>query len=107
MTLDRAIRFGKTPGCCGCDRIAEGAPHTYACHDRFGTLSENEELVGAPENPAPKTPAPAPSTAGVPLKLQTNHDVRRGFLRCHKAPENPNVRRNELDGPEKLADFWE
>ena len=35
VTLDRAIRFGKTVGCKGCDRIAEGVKHSEACRERF------------------------------------------------------------------------
>ena len=42
VTLERAIRFGKTMGCRGCDRIAEGVKHSDACHDRFAKLLEDE-----------------------------------------------------------------
>ena len=42
VTLERAIRFGKTLGCKGCDRIAEGVPHNDACHERFRKLLEEE-----------------------------------------------------------------
>jgi len=37
VTLEGAIKYGKTPGCKGCERIAEGVPHTEACHERFRT----------------------------------------------------------------------
>ena len=43
VTLDRAIRFGKTVGCKGCDRIAEGVKHSEACHERFRSLLEKEK----------------------------------------------------------------
>lgn len=36
VTLEGAIKYGKTPGCKG-ERIAEGVPHTEACHERFRT----------------------------------------------------------------------
>ena len=42
VTLDRAIRFGKTVGCKGCDRIAEGVKHSEACHERFRSLLEKK-----------------------------------------------------------------
>ena len=31
VTLERAIKYGKTIGCKGCDRIAEGVPHSLRC----------------------------------------------------------------------------
>ena len=43
VTLDRAFRFGKTVGCKGCDRIAEGVKHSEACHERFRSLLEKEK----------------------------------------------------------------
>ncbi|CAE7029195.1 GIP [Symbiodinium natans] len=42
VTLERALRFGVTLGCKGCDRIAEGVPHNDACHERFRKLLEDE-----------------------------------------------------------------
>ena len=56
MTLERAIKFGKTAGCRGCERIAEGVPHSDECHSRFGRLVE-EERVAKSESKAPITPA--------------------------------------------------
>ena len=115
VTLERAIRFGITPGCQGCAKIAEGVPHTDACHDRFRTLIENEKLakiakergISAPETPAPKTPAPAPSSPGAPLKVRNDLDAQEFFQRCHEAPGIPSVKKNEQVSPEKLVDFWE
>ena len=43
VILDRAIRFGKTVGCKGCDRITEGVKHSEACHERFRSLLEKEK----------------------------------------------------------------
>ena len=45
VTLERAIKFGRTPGCKGCERISEGVPHSDACHDRFRVLLEDERLA--------------------------------------------------------------
>ena len=49
VTLDRAIRFGKTVGCLGCDRIAECVKHTDACHERFRLCLEEERKKIAKE----------------------------------------------------------
>ena len=45
VTLERAIRFGRTVGCKGCDRKAEGIKHSDACHDRFAKLLEDERIA--------------------------------------------------------------
>ena len=67
VTLDRAVKYGKTPGCKGCDRIAEGVPHTEACHERFRTCLEEERLA-AEARAARSTPStPVPETPRVPL----------------------------------------
>ena len=58
MTLERAIKFGQTIGCKGCERIAEGVPHTEECHERFHKLLECKcgasqvELNGEQERPS-------------------------------------------------------
>ena len=49
ITLDRAIRFGKTVGCKGCDRIAEGVRHSDACHERFRICFEEESRKATEE----------------------------------------------------------
>ena len=79
VTLERAIKFGRTPGCKGCERISEGVPHSDACHDRFRVLLEDERLAqeakakareeaAARGIPMPPTPAsrgtPVPRTPG-------------------------------------------
>lgn len=67
VTLERAIKYGKTPGCKGCERIAEGVPHTEACHERFRTCLEEERLA-AEARAARSTPStPVPETPRVPL----------------------------------------
>ena len=49
ITLDHAIRFGKTVGCKGCDRIAEGVRHSDACHERFRICLEEESRKATEE----------------------------------------------------------
>ena len=78
ITLERAIKFGKTDGCRGCEKIAEGIPHSDKCHERFRVLLEEERLASearamrsSPTTPAPDTPTvpvpptPAPDTPRV------------------------------------------
>ena len=75
VTLERAIKFGKTVGCKSCDRIAEGVKHSDACHERFRKLLEDGALAretGAsvrPTEPPPAAPSyipdpPVPGAAG-------------------------------------------
>ena len=114
VTLDRAIRFEKTPGCRGCEKIAEGVPHTDACHERFGTLLENEKLasaakehgISAPETVGPKTPSAVPKTPAGPMLIQESLDAKAFFQSCH-APGKFDAKGPESKDPEKLGDFWE
>ena len=60
ITLERAMRLGKTPGCKGCAKIAEGIPHSDECHERFNRLLEHEEAAEAEKrSSAPATPKAA------------------------------------------------
>ena len=91
VTLERAIKYGKTPGCKGCERIAKGIPHSETCHERFRICLEEERLAAeakaarsAQSTPAPETPRlPAPETPAVGAKVQC-------CPRCFNAPD-PNV----------------
>ena len=75
VTLERVIKYGKPPGCRGCERVAEGVPHTDTYHERFKVCLEEDRLArearaarAMPRTPAPQTPTvPAPETpaAGV------------------------------------------
>ena len=65
MTLDRAIKYGKTIGCKGCDRIAEGIPHSDACHERFRILLQEERM------------AKEASARGIKVQLQTRLQERQ------------------------------
>ena len=75
VTLERAIKYGVTPGCRGCERIAEGAPRADECHERFRVCLDKERLAakaraeGMRAPPTPRTPAvreSAPSTPAMP-----------------------------------------
>lgn len=57
VTLERVIKYGQTPGCRGCVRVAEGVPHSDECHERFRVLLEKDRAI--PPTPAPSTPAPS------------------------------------------------
>ena len=63
VTLERVIKYGKTPGCRGCERVAEGVPHTDECHERFRDLLEKDRAIPPTPMSVPPTPAPAPSTS--------------------------------------------
>ena len=46
MSLSKGLsEFGKTVGCKGCDRIAEGVRHTDECHARIEKALEDERLA--------------------------------------------------------------
>ena len=112
VTLERAIKYGKTPGCKGCEKIAEGVPHTEECHERFRVCLEEERLAAetraakaesAPPTPASRTPrVSAPSTpaggANVDCKCPSCPDAPGAqlpaapFAECH------------VDEPD--SDFW-
>ena len=79
VTLERAIKYGVTPGCRGCERIAEGVPHTDECHERFRVCLEEERLAakaGAAGMRAPPTPR-------TPAVAQHSRDASFGFVRVH------------------------
>ena len=65
VTLERAVKFGKAIGCKGCERIAEGVPHTDECHERFRKLLEADRIASAAKSAGvPIPPTPAPMTPG-------------------------------------------
>ena len=109
VTLERAIKYGKTPGCKGCERIAEGIPHTEACHERFRICLEEERLAAeakaarsSPSTPAPETPRlPAPETPAVGAKVQC-------CPRCFNAPDSnvPAAPFVESHQEDKESDHW-
>lgn len=115
ITLDAAIRFGSTPGCRGCERIAEGVPHTDACHERFRVLLENEKLakvakesgLKAADTPVPKTPVAAPKTPANPLHVSQPLSAEAFFASCHLAPGEPEAKGDGRNNAEKVGDYWE
>ena len=83
VTLERCIRFGKTVGCKGCDRIAEGVRHSDECHARIGKLLEDERLAKESDSKKDKEK----SEAAVDISMHTLKD------KCshQKVKENPIV----------------
>ena len=87
-SLTLAIKYGKTPGCKGCERTAEGIPDSEACHERFRKCLEEERFAAeakaatsAPSTPAPETPRlSAPETPAVGVKVHC-------CPRCCSAPD--------------------
>lgn len=89
VTLDRAIRFGKTVGCRGCDRIAEGVRHSDVCHERFRVLLEkglNQKRKLLIPKGVSSHPAPRPE---VVLKPQ------RAIMRRYMMDQRGTLRKNQ------------
>ena len=108
VTLERVIKYGKTPGCKGCDRVAEGVPHTDECHERFRDLLEKDRAIPPTPMSVPPTPAPAPSTP-VPSTPVVPAVVRQdASLSCVHAPGGMSVVKGAVDKENgDDVDFWE
>ena len=85
MTLERVIKDGKTPGCRGWERVADGVPHSDECHERFRGLLERDRAIPPAPMSVPPTLAPAPSTP-VPSTPVVPAVVRQDALSCVQAP---------------------
>jgi len=99
VTLDMAIRFGKTVGCKGCDRIAEGVKHSEACHERFRSLLEKEK--GEKQKEALK-PLEAQQEAGE----REFAEIERNLFES-KAELSVPACQAPVSCDEKSNDFWE
>ena len=108
VTLERVIKYGKTPGCRGCERVAEGVPHTDECHERFRDLLEKDRAIPPTPMSVPPTPAPAPSTP-VPSTPVVPAVVRQdASLSCVHAPGGMSVVKGAVDKENgDNVDFWE
>ena len=108
MTLERVIKYGKTPGCRGCGRVAEGVPHSDECHERCRGLLERDRAVPPTPMSVPPTPACAPSTP-VPSTPVVPAFVRQdASLSCVQAPGGMSAVKG-VKGSEGSdnVDFWE
>ena len=113
VTLERALRFGYTIGCRGCDNIAEGIKHTDACHERFRVLLENEALAKkaraeekakatAPRTPSFEASAPPPAVEpGEPVRVPGASNAV-----SHKAPNRPGKSAAASALEEHELDYW-
>ena len=110
VTLERCIRFGKTVGCKGCDRIAEGVRHSDECHARIGKLLEDERLAKESDSKKDKEK----SEAAVGISMHTLKDK----CSSQKVKENPIVlpeghesklQASHVDccNAEALNDYWD
>ena len=137
VTLDRAIRFGKTVGCRGCDRIAEGVRHSDVCHERFRVLLEKERVESEkkaldskrcvePSGSSPRGSSQAPEGHHAPVhdgperNLEEKSKGEKEFeelINLFEAEESPQVQVLEASEvpagqaqplkPEPSNDFWE
>eukprot|EP00435_Cladocopium_sp_Y103_P033668 s1073_g8.t1 len=105
VTLERVIRFGKTLGCKGCDNIAEGnAKHLNACHERFRSFFEKEQLENA------KKADKAIAIEAPPVREEDEESLRREFDALDEALQwskeaAPAMPVNVQDD-QKLSDYW-
>ena len=77
VTLERVIKYSKSPVCRGCDRVAEGVPHSDECRERFRVLLEKHRAI--PSTPAPSTPVP--SAPVVPAVVRQDASLRSSTTR--------------------------
>ena len=125
VTLERAIKYGKTIGCKVCDRIAEGVPHSDACQERFRTLLQEDRMakeasargISVPGTPAPDTPVGAPRTPAMPSveqdvsrtcapHPQNSLEVKAFFASCHAAPgEQDHGRSSDDSNPRDFGEY--
>ena len=112
VTLERAIKYGKTPGCKGCEKIAEGVPHTEECHERFRVCLEEERLAAetraAKAESAPPTPASRTPRVSAPSTPAGGANVECKYPSCPDAPgaQLPAAPFAECHVDEPDSDFW-
>jgi len=124
-TLDRAIKFGKTVGCRGCDRIAEGVRHSDACHERFRLCLEEESGKATEEAEKKRNDANIKELDEIEERLKAIEAVGMRELDeieasldaadAASAPDvpfgaaNPTCNHNHTHHQEKVStnDFWE
>ena len=110
VTSERAIKYGKTPGCKGCERSAEGVPHSDACHERFRVCLEESRLAeearatrSTPPTSVPMTPTtPAPETPAAGARIKCSPS-------CDHAPEGQQgscVPLASVTVDQQESDFW-
>ena len=125
VTLDRAIKFGKTIGCRGCDRIAEGVRHSDACHERFRFCLEEESRKATEEAEKKRNDANIKELDEIEERLKAIEAVGMRELDeieasldaadVASAPDvpfeaaNPTCNHNHTHHQEKVStnDFWE
>ena len=103
VTLDRAIRFGKTVGCKGCDRIAEGVKHSEACHQRFRSWLEKEKVEKQKET---LKSLEAQQGAGEREFAAIEAEIERNLFESKAEPSVP-AGQAPVSCDEKSNDFWE
>eukprot|EP00438_Fugacium_kawagutii_P003567 Skav226536 [mRNA] locus=scaffold4831:171920:204024:- [translate_table: standard] len=119
ITLERAIKFGKTVGCKGCERIAEGVKHSDACHERFRLLLEEEskkakteaeekkKLLALEDKPKiPSEPSRGPELPDFENLMEAVHESDEAKRKARGLPAGAAKAKTSTDA-ENLGDYWE
>eukprot|EP00438_Fugacium_kawagutii_P025376 Skav223563 [mRNA] locus=scaffold34:198043:207130:- [translate_table: standard] len=119
ITLERAIKFGKTVGCKGCERIAEGVKHSDACHERFRLLLEEESKKAKTEaeekkkllalEDKPKIPSElsrGPELPDFENLMEAVHESDEAKRKARGLPAGAAKAKTSTDA-ENLGDYWE
>ena len=101
VILERAIRFGKTVGCKGCDRIEEGVRHSDACHEKFKKLLEDEAIANREKSKAKAEAARLASEGSAPAApVHTSKEAERT-----SEAERPEEQFSGIKGGD--LDYWD
>eukprot|EP00438_Fugacium_kawagutii_P007496 Skav230013 [mRNA] locus=scaffold1958:420290:428629:+ [translate_table: standard] len=119
VTLERAIKFGKTAGCKGCERIAEGVKHSDACHERFRSLLEEEskkaktgaeekkKLLALEDKPkSPSEPSRGPEIPDFENLMESVFESDEAKSKAKELPAGAAKTKARTD-TENLGDYWE
>ena len=111
VTLDRVIRFGRTVGCKGCERMTEGVRHLDECHARIERLLEEEKvareaLKSRMEKSAKESHPSAHEVSGLGVEPRpsTLHLQEQRCESKHLAPHTKKLEAQKVGGEN---DYWE
>ena len=105
VTLERVIRFGKTVGCKGCDRIAEGVRHTDECHARIEKALDDERI--AKEAEKSKREASVDERVDISVHTPLHSSVCSSSVKPRKGPQERCDSAPLDTGSKPDVDYWE
>ena len=105
VTLERVIRFGKTVGCKGWDRIAAGVRHTDECHARIEKVLDDERV--AKEAEKPKLEASVEESVDISVHQPSHTPSHSSRVKPRKTPQEQfNLAPLEAESKPDVG-FWE